>query len=503
MEKIAIIELGTNQIRLSVVKVELERYFEIENEYSEYVNIDGHIESSGSNGLIKTAKINECISILTMYKEIAISKNVTRFVCLVSANIRNAKNYISFLNEIKRVLDFDFKMLTDEEEMNALYIAVVNCLEITKGIIVSVANASTRIVYYNRRVVIATAVLPIGATNFTTKAEYIEQLEKLGDAFKNLDEDLPIVGVGHIFMAFSKLSRKKKHYSVDLDHNYTAKRADFNEVLTYLKGQNIDKNTKLKGVSATNIGTLIAGMDIVDAIMDYTKLTDIVINNRPRNVGLSFMQTFPDILERPVPDVCNQSLETIIWANGINREKAFSHWHLSNALYKHLKVLHKLQTKQYLRALKVASILYHLGRKINKSNYERVNYYVIQNAKLFGLSHKEIILASFIASSKNWDDFSMAEWVKYRDLLTEEDLDAVRKLAIICAMAESVNMRNENIVKDISCDVLGDSVIIKLITDTDTKNPSSDIHAARTEIYYSKKYAKEFTKIFKKNVEIL
>jgi exopolyphosphatase/guanosine-5'-triphosphate,3'-diphosphate pyrophosphatase len=438
-----------------------------------------------------------------MYKEIAISKGVTRFVCLASANIRNAKNYISFLDEVKRVLDFDFKMLTDEEEMNALYIAVVNCLEITKGIIVSIANASSRIVYYNRRVVIATAVIPIGVTNFTTKEGYIKQLENLGENFKNPDADLPIVGVGHIFMAFSKLSRKKRHYPVDIDHNYTAKRTDFDEVLAYLKSQNIEKNTKLKGISVSNIGTLINGMEIVDAIMDYTKLTDIVVNNRPRNVGLSLMQTFPDILERPVPDVCNQSIETIIWKSGINREKAFAHWHLSNALYKHLKVLHKLQTKQYLRPLKVASILYHLGRRINKQNYERVNYYVIQHAKLFGLSHKEIILASFIASSKNWDEFSMAEWVKYRDILTEEDLDAVRKLSIICAIAEAVNIRSENVVKDISCDVLGDSVIIKLITDVDTKNPCSDIHAARTEIYYSKKYAKEFTKIFKKNVEIL
>lgn len=500
MDKIAIIELGTNQVRLSLVKIEQEKYFEIQREYSEYVDIDKHMEEGG---FIKTPKINECISILTMYKEVASAHDVQKYVCIASANLRNAKNYLSFLSEVKRLTDFDFKILTNQEEMDTLYAAVVNCLDVTKGVIVSVANASSRIIYFARRLVLATANIPIGVTNFTTKEDYIKQLDTLGEGLTGLENDLPVIGVGHISMAFSKLSRKKKHYPVDISHNYTATKEDFNEVLEYLKKQDIDRTAKLKNVSNSTVGNLISGMEIVNTIMEWTGLNDFIVTQQPRNVGLALMQTFPDILIRPVNDVCQQSVETIIWADGINIENAVAHWHLSNALFKQLRVLHKLQAKQYLRPLKVASLLYHLGKVIDKGNYERINYYSILNARLFGLSHREIVLAAFIASCKNWDDFSLAEWVKYKDMMTEEDLDAVRKLSIICAMAEAINMRHQNVVKDISCDVLGDSVIIKLVTDTDTKNPSSDIHAARTEIYYCKKYLKEFTKIFNKNVDIL
>ena len=59
------------------------------------------------------------------------------------------------------------------------------------------------------------------------------------------------------------------------------------------------------------------------------------------------------------------------------------------------------------------------------------------------------------------------------------------------------------VVKDISCDVLGDSVIIKLITETDMKKAKVDVEAAKTEIFQLKKIGKEFTRIYKKNVEIL
>ena len=67
----------------------------------------------------------------------------------------------------------------------------------------------------------------------------------------------------------------------------------------------------------------------------------------------------------------------------------------------------------------------------------------------------------------------------------------------------AMNMRNSNVVKDISCDVLGDSVILKLLTETDPRAPKVDIKAANIEIFYAKKFASEFQKAFKKNLEIL
>ena len=112
-------------------------------------------------------------------------------------------------------------------------------------------------------------------------------------------------------------------------------------------------------------------------------------------------------------------------------------------------------------------------------------------------------MSAFVASCRNWDDFMLAEWVKYKDLMNDEDLMIVRKLAVIESMAYIMNLRNQKVVKDISCDVLGDSVIIKLITDTDMKNLKVDVDAAKTEIYQLQKLTKEFTRIYQKNVEIL
>jgi hypothetical protein len=94
---------------------------------------------------------------------------------------------------------------------------------------------------------------------------------------------------------------------------------------------------------------------------------------------------------------------------------------------------------------------------------------------------------------ENSDNFNLAEWVKYKEYLTDEDLSAVKKLAVILRIAESLDITGFGLITDISCDILGDSVIMKTIT---TEN-------ANFEIDYTALCNSDFKKIFSKNLEVL
>ena len=118
---------------------------------------------------------------------------------------------------------------------------------------------------------------------------------------------------------------------------------------------------------------------------------------------------------------------------------------------------------------------------------------MILNSNIYGASHKDIVLAAFVAASQNVDDFSLNEWVRYKDLVTDEDMDAVKKLAIIIKMASMMNITNSNAIKDVACDVLGDTVILKTEVE---KEATLEISQAQT--MYS-----DFKKIFGKNLQIL
>ena len=117
----------------------------------------------------------------------------------------------------------------------------------------------------------------------------------------------------------------------------------------------------------------------------------------------------------------------------------------------------------------------------------------IISSEVYGVTHSELVLAGFVSSLRNADNFNLSDWVRYKDLVTEEQLEAVRKLAVILKLAESLDITGFARITDISCDILGDSVIMKTITED---NVDLEIKSAML-------YGSDFKKAFNKNLEIL
>ena len=100
--------------------------------------------------------------------------------------------------------------------------------------------------------------------------------------------------------------------------------------------------------------------------------------------------------------------------------------------------------------------------------------------------------ALVVANYKN-DDFSLAELVKYKEFISESDVEIIRKLGVILRIAVSLDRSMSSCVKSIDCDVLGDSVIMK----TELQSEAS------LEIKDALSSQPDFKRVFGKNLEIL
>ena len=112
---------------------------------------------------------------------------------------------------------------------------------------------------------------------------------------------------------------------------------------------------------------------------------------------------------------------------------------------------------------------------------------------MYGLTHRDMMLAAFVALGHHPNEFNMQEWAKYKDIFQEEDLAAVMKLSVILRIAESLDRSMSGGIKSINCDVLGDSVIMKTEADGDCSLEIKDAMTARAE----------FAKAYNKNLDIL
>lgn len=503
MEKVALIQLNTNLLKLRIVDVLPSGHNIISDELSENINF----YEDAKDNFLKPIRINEALAVLKMFKSLCDVNSVNKVIAVASHNFKSFKNHRSFLEEVYNITNFKFKILGTDEELQSLYIGVVNSVDVPKALIIDVEANNINFVYYNRRNVLNADILPIGTINICQLFEngnikpqdtannivnYIKNELKTFDWLKNIDPEFKFVGTGSAFVNMAKLSRKLKKYPLDIDHNYVIDSQGIEAVYDLVKPLELDKNKKIKGIANESANLVVSGICIAKAITDYLNVQELTISAKSILEGLLLGYAMPITNEKPISDLLGNSLDQIVEFYDKPEANAKQVGELALILFRQLKVLHKL-SRGYLKVLRIASIMHDCGKRIQYFNNTKNGFNIILNSDIDGVSHRELVLASFVCASQESNDFSLSDWVKYKDLLEEEDLIAVKKLAIIVKIAKALDRTHRSVVVDVSCDVLGDSVIMKTIVTAD----------AQVEIKEALKANIDFKRAYGKNLEVL
>ncbi|MBO5525459.1 MAG: Ppx/GppA family phosphatase [Clostridia bacterium] len=504
MEKIGIIDLGSNSARLVIVNLFADGFFMVAEELKETVRLGQDMER---DGFLKPQRVAETIKTLKMFKKLCDANGVTRIIAVATAAVRRAKNQRSFLDEIQATVGIRISVLSAEDEALYVYRGVINTMDVPKGVILEIGGGSTKIVYYNRRNILFYETLPFGAVTLTdmfagedvkpeeiadkVEAFFLEQIEKI-TWLKEMDPDVQMIGVGGSFRSLFKISKMIKKYPLDIVHNYAINAEDFEYINNTVKVLDVEKRKKIKGISASRADILPAALAVMHAFMKYTGLESFSISSAGLREGIMFNQALPSTVEKPLSDVLSYSLLSLVKYYGENERHVEQVVYLSVQLFKQLRVLHKFP-RQYLKVLKIAASLHDCGLRMKYYDHPKHSQYMILNSTLYGATHREIVLAAFVAGQHKKDDFNQAEWAKYKDIVLEEDLDAVKKLGVMLRIAESLDRSMSSCIKSINCDVLGDSVIMKTEVEGDVT----------LEIRDAMEASLEFKRAFRKNLEIL
>ena len=503
MEKIGIIDLGSNTARLVIVDLFADGHYAVVDELKESVRLGQDMDR---DGFLKPQRIAETIKTLKMFKRLCDASGVERIIAVGTAAVRRAKNQRSFLDEIQVSCNITIRVLSEEEEAMLVYRGVINSMDIPKGLILEIGGGSTKIIYYNRRNLLAYASLPFGAVTLTdlfasdsspeeaakhVEEFFMEQLKKV-PWLADVDPEVQMIGVGGSFRNLFKIGKLVHKYPLDLAHNYKFSAEDFGGIYDMLKALDIDKRKKIKGLSPARADIMPAAMAIVKSFISYMDIKTFTIGSCGLREGLMVNQALPITMEKPISDVLGYSLDRLVKFYGCDPKHIEHVIQLSIQLFKQLRVLHKYP-RQYLKVLKIAASMHDCGSRVKYYNHAKHSWYITLNSSIYGATHREIVLAAFVAGCHNREDVPLNEWMRYKDIVLEEDLEAVKKLGVLLRIAESLDRSHCGVVTGLNCDVLGDSVIMKTIVTGDAALEIRDAEAANPE----------FRKAFKKNLEIL
>jgi exopolyphosphatase/guanosine-5'-triphosphate,3'-diphosphate pyrophosphatase len=108
--------------------------------------------------------------------------------------------------------------------------------------------------------------------------------------------------------------------------------------------------------------------------------------------------------------------------------------------------------------------LHDIGITINYYDHARHSAYLAENARLFGLTHREQMLVAVVVG---WHNGPSAKYVRnklYSEFLDQNDWQTARKLALIVALAESLDSTQLGLVHDVIPSLSYSQAHLRLLT---------------------------------------
>lgn len=493
MEKIAIIELADSLVKLSIYNTKNGRYKLIRKEEDGVSIFKDILEEK----LLRPKTVSDIISILKIYRNVVEECQVQKIIAVADNFIAKARNQRGFFDEIFNNTGLNFVFMSEEDLVKSIYTSVLNSIDSSKGGIIHIGENETFLIRYNRRSTLGSVSIPYGYENIMEGAEKtFEQMKEMFLAelkvrdFKFELESI-VVGTGVPFINLGRIAKKVAKYPLEIDNNYEVSKETAKSVVNFVRGLDVEKVKKVKGLIDDRTEVLYSSLAIISALYEHFKLLQTTISTASINDGLIANNLSVDSQEK-LSDLLASSFYNIyeFEDKDLNLNNRIAN--MAGILFKQLKVMHKLP-RMYVKPMRVAAYMYDIGKKISFNDYEKHGFYAILNSGLCGVSQKDLLLGAFICESQLADNFTLSKWMKYNDLLTDEDLNAVRKLGVIVKLAAALNSSKKLVVTDVTCDILGDSVIMKLIVNS---NPTY-------EIMQGMKVAKDYRKFFKKNLQLI
>ena len=485
MQRIAIIDIGSNSARLVISHIYKNGAYNMVFNQKEMLRL---AEKTEGDGLLSKEAFDSTLQVMQSFAYMCRQYKTDKIIAVATAAIRNARNGNRLTEEVFAKTGIRLHIISGDVEAQLSYLGVINTLPVKDGIIFDLGGGSTELILFRNRKLVESVSIPLGAVN-TTDIFHIRDM-MLPTVYTDInffittrmekyswlkDASLPLIGVGGTARTVAKMIQRSRNYPSSRIHNYIFSARSFRTLFKKLQGTSLEERKTIPGLSAERSDIILAGISIINCLLAQTKSKRIITSGCGLREGL-FYDYYAKTNNVPLiaDDILEESTQNVLRLFSVNIEHNRHVAALALSMFDGWHGLHGLG-KQYKKLLKTAALLHDIGITINYYSHARHSSYMILNAKIFGLTQGEQMLCAVVAG---WHNGIAKRYFKnhaYRSLLTEKDWDTAGKLALLLALAESLDYSESNTVTAI--------------------NPCTDLTAATLEIHTAEKATIEIQQI--------
>ncbi len=471
-ERIAIIDLGSNAARLIVMHIYHNSAYNLVYHQKESVRLS---EGLSTTNMLQPEAMDRTIAILKVFAHMCQLFEVNKILAVATAAVRNAHNGPEFAQIVQKETGIPLRIISGETEAKLGYIGVINTLDTTDALLFDLGGGSTELTLVKNRKIEGVISLPFGAVNLTERFgtqnrvndnQLAELLNYIMHQLRRVpwleSYSVPLIGIGGTARNIAKMDQKRKNYPFPKVHNYRLGPISFDDLWKSLIKTSFVQRRKFPGLSSERADIIIAGLSIVKSLFDIMQSSQLIISGCGVREGL-FLQYYlsNNIHSELVSDVLLHSTSNMLLFYKGQTDHAYHVAAIAEQLFDDWQPILNLTARHRL-LLRVSALLHDIGITINYYDHPRHSAYLVENARLFGLTHREQMLCAVIAG---WHNGPSAKYVRnrlYSEFLDEADWLTARKLALLLALAESLDITQMGIVKKVKGYLSGGKAYVQL-----------------------------------------
>ena len=473
-KRLAAIDIGTNSIRCIVIELDKAGKYKILDDEKATVRLGEGITRERA---IAPAAWQRAVEALSRMKQVIDGYGVTAVEAVATSAVRQAANGEAFVKAVATQVGLPITVISGEQEAElAITSALHNFdMEGMRYAVVDIGGGSVEIVSALGSHVEEIRSLDLGAIILTDRfvtsdppasKDHQRLRRHIRKALKGAfaDARLPVqclIGSGGTMTSVAGMvmaMRKEGYGSV---HGYEVLRSEVVHLLAMLLRKDVTERRSIPGLHPDRADIIVAGVTVVDELMEYFSSNILIVNERGIREGLILKALKKQSLLPAAPRPKNWREGVLEFARSCHNDEEHSQHvaRLALAIFAALADSFSLGAKDR-QILEGAALLHDVGYFISYADHHKHSYHLVRHADLFGFTPRDRELIALIARyhrkalpKKKHEGYAR---------LTLQDQLLVRRLGGILRLADGLDRRRAGVVTAIECTLASSTITLRL-----------------------------------------
>lgn len=447
----AVIDVGSNSVRLVVYRVDGRALWTV---YNEKV-IAGLGRDMSATGRLSPEGVETAMAALRRFRAVLDGWRADQVTAAATAAVREAADGRAFLKRVKDETGLEVRVLSGEEEARYAALGVVCGQPDAEGVVGDLGGSSLELVRLNGISQIEGVTLPLGPFALgAPKALDPERIRRVIDErlapLANRFASPEFHAVGGAWRNLALLHMQLADYPLHVAHQYEMSRTDGLELARFVQRQSRSSLERIEGLSKKRLDTLPYAALVLERLLDRLGVERLVVSAYGLREGLLLEAMPPEVRQLdPLVEGC----EALTAQHGITPELGHALEAWIAPMFEQLPPLFGRRDGVLLAA---ACRLADIGARLHPDHRADLAFEQVLRAPLAGMNHAERCYLAFVAFARHSTAPQPPEPQIINRVLTVERRQRARALGSAIRLGCDLSGRNPRLLEKSGLTIRGD-----------------------------------------------